>query len=122
MVGASVLRDRIMFRVMGAPLKITPESLTEAAVATGKLGEAVHDTSVFPNLGASRGVEALKGSPIANALAAADPASTQAKNTLASRYAGISELLYTTAASFQGGDADLAKGLDYFGDLNAKGN
>ncbi|NUS42865.1 MAG: hypothetical protein HOQ24_04125 [Mycobacteriaceae bacterium] len=103
-------------------MKITPESLTDAAVAVGKLGEAVHDAAVFPFLGASRGVEALKGSPIADALTGADPASTQAKATLASRYEAIASMLYTTATTFKGQDQDLADQLGRIGDLNSKAN
>ncbi len=103
-------------------MKITPESLREAAISLGRLGEAVGDTHIFPLLNAGRGVDSLKGSPIATALSGADAASSQAKRTLASRYAGMAELLYSTAATFQGQDEELANQLKDFGDLNAKGN
>ncbi|PPJ33637.1 hypothetical protein C5E41_03585 [Nocardia nova] len=36
--------------VLGALMKITPESLREAGIGLGKLGEAVHDTNIFPLL------------------------------------------------------------------------
>ncbi len=73
-------------------MKITPESLREAGISLGKLGEAVHDTTVYPLLNAGRGVTALQGSPIATALSGADDASSQAKRTLSSRYAGLADL------------------------------
>jgi len=103
-------------------VQITPESLTEAALTLGRLGEAVNDTNTFPLLAASRGVDALPGSPIATALASGDPASSQAKRTLSSRYAAMADLLYTTAAGFKGQDEDLANKLNALGDLNPKGN
>ncbi|OXR46254.1 hypothetical protein B7C42_01220 [Nocardia cerradoensis] len=103
-------------------MKITPESLREAAIGLGKLGEAVSDTNIFPLLNAERGVTALQGSPIAAALSGADAASSQAKRTLSSRHAALADLLYSTAATFQGQDEDLANQLKDFGDLNAKGN
>ncbi|MEV5648188.1 hypothetical protein AB0L57_08050 [Nocardia sp. NPDC052254] len=103
-------------------MKITPESLREAGISLGKLGEAVHDTAVYPLLDAERGITALQGSPIAGALSGADAASSQAKLTLSSRHAGMAELLYSTAATFQGQDEELANKLKDFGDLNGKGN
>ncbi|AHH21064.1 hypothetical protein NONO_c62940 [Nocardia nova SH22a] len=103
-------------------MKITPESLREAGISLGRLGEAVHDAKVYPLLDAGRGVTALQGSPIAAALSGADDASSQAKRTLSSRHAGLAELLYSTAAIFQGQDEELAQKLAEFGDLNGKGN
>jgi len=101
-------------------MKITPDSLVDAAETVGELGKAVHDTNIFPYLLASRGVAALSGSSIATALAGADAACSQAKNTLSSRYTAISDLLYTTATSFTGKDIELADDLTKLGDLNSK--
>lgn len=101
-------------------MRITPESLTEAAINIGKLGEQVRDNAVVPLLNAERAVTSLHDSAVAGALAGADNASRQAKNTLASRHAALAELLYSTASSFQGQDQALADELRGFGDLNDK--
>ncbi|WP_019930279.1 type VII secretion target [Nocardia sp. BMG111209] len=103
-------------------MKITPESLREAAIGLGKLGEAVRDPNTFPPLHAGRTVDALPSSPISAALAGADTASDQAGMTLASRFAALGQLLFTTAATFQDQDEELAGKLAEFGDLNGAGN
>jgi hypothetical protein len=103
-------------------MQIDPDSLTEAAVTIGELGEAVHDPTVCPALNAKRGVDALAGSPIAAALGSADAAHTHAQTALGSRYNAIAELLSSTAAGYTGQDQSLADQLAGLADLNSKGN
>jgi hypothetical protein len=102
-------------------VQINPESLTEAALSIGRLGEALAQARQFPDPGAQRGVVALNDSPIATAPAGADAVSAQAKRTLQSRYAGIAGLLYDTATSYADSDQALADSLAQFGDLNSTG-
>ena len=102
-------------------MKITPESLVEAALTIGKLGDEIEDKKVFPDLKAERGILALIGSPIAGALGDVDGASLVAQQVIASRHAAVADLLYTTAAQFKDQDQELADKLAKFGDLNSTG-
>ncbi|MEC3915219.1 type VII secretion target [Nocardia sp. CDC160] len=98
--------------------EVQPSTLKNAASTLKGLANDIGDAGTVPHLGASRGVSAMPGSAVAKALEAADPASSQAKTVLKSRFDGIGGLLYATAEQFHGTDVDLAKKLDAIGDLN----
>lgn len=99
-------------------LKVTATSLTDAANTIGKLVGDVNDTAVTPHLGASRGVDGMKGSAIAAALGAADPASRIAKSVLSGRFQQLSQALSTAGKTFHDTDTEAASRLWAIGDLN----
>ncbi|MVU76364.1 hypothetical protein GPX89_03790 [Nocardia sp. ET3-3] len=98
--------------------EVQPSSLKDAASALKGLAGDLSNADVIPHLGADRGVSAMSGSAVAKAMEGADPASSQAKTVLKSRFDGIGGLLYATAEQFKGTDVDLARKLDGIGDLN----
>ncbi|MET8871194.1 type VII secretion target [Nocardia sp. NPDC004604] len=100
-------------------LKVSPEELRQAAGELTKLGDDIIDTNKLPHLGASRGVGALPGSPIAAALANADPASASAKSVLQGRLEEMANLLTTSANTYHDSDTDAAARLAALGDLNS---
>ncbi|WP_040806251.1 type VII secretion target [Nocardia concava] len=99
-------------------LEVTPATLNDAATTVGKLADNVTDTKVTPHLGASRGVDGLKGSAIAAALGKADPASTVAKQVLSGRFQQFSTALSSSAKTFHDTDTDAANRLWAIGELN----
>ncbi|MGW4241661.1 type VII secretion target [Nocardia sp. NPDC004722] len=99
-------------------LKVTPATLTAAADTIGKLADTVKDTKATPPLGASRGVDGMKGSAIAAALGKADPASTVAKNVLCGRFQQFSSALSTSAKTYHDTDSEAAAKLAAIGELN----
>ncbi|MFI1913394.1 hypothetical protein [Nocardia sp. NPDC020380] len=101
--------------------KIDPSSLANAAGLLKGLADGVNDTGQVPHLGASRAVAGMSGSAVSKAMAGADPASTQAKGVLQSRFDGFGSLLYSTAEQFKGTDTELAQRLGELGDLNSAG-
>ncbi|WP_040811285.1 type VII secretion target [Nocardia concava] len=98
--------------------EVNPRSLTNAATTLKGLAGDIANADTVPHLGASRAAGAMAGSAVAKAMEGADPASSQAKTVLKSRFDGIGGLLYATAEQFKGTDMDLAKKLEAIGDLN----
>ncbi|WP_405491021.1 type VII secretion target [Nocardia sp. NBC_00511] len=99
-------------------LKVTPASLTDAANTIGKLQDGMNDAKATPPLGASRGVDGMKGSAIAAALGKADAASSVAKQVLNGRFQQFSQALSTSAKTYHDTDTDAATKLWAIGELN----
>ncbi|GAB2530577.1 type VII secretion target [Nocardia heshunensis] len=100
-------------------MKVTPQSLVDAATQLGRAGEDINDTERVPHLGAARGVDGVSGSAIAAALATADDASTQAKKVLHIRYDAMANLLFNAAKTYHDSDVEVAEALHGLGDLNS---
>ncbi|MEC3957262.1 type VII secretion target [Nocardia sp. CDC153] len=99
-------------------LKVTPATLNDAATTIGNLANTVKDAKATPPLGASRGVDGMKGSAIAAALGKADPASTVATQVLCGRFTQFSSALSTSAKTYHDSDTEAAQRLWAIGELN----
>ncbi|MFE3188362.1 type VII secretion target [Nocardia sp. NPDC059240] len=100
-------------------MKVTPQSLIDAAAQLGRAGEDIDDTERVPHLGAARGVAGSAGSAIAAALGSADAASTQAKQAVHLRYDAMATLLFNAAKTYHDSDVELADAIHGLGDLNS---
>jgi hypothetical protein len=99
-------------------MKVSAQSLRQASAAIQEIAHTIHDTAKVPYLGGSRGVDAMPGSAISQAMTHADDASTQAKKVIHERYQYMADLLSRSADEYVGTDAEIADGLKAMGDVN----
>ncbi|MGM7646777.1 type VII secretion target [Nocardia sp. JW2] len=102
-------------------MKITPDSLKDAAREINKIADEFQDSTKFPPLRTEELQNAMRFSPLVDAVNGADAGSNTAQTTLRKRYVWMSHLLFTTARTFNDVDTDLANSLNNMGSINVFG-